>query len=134
MALMTMTGSPRLADPHAPIRVSCTAGAVIEAGDACYIDSAGLAQLCIDSAETIANVSNYEGICLTAAAIGDTITLFGINSKIYMTSTAQTIGSFWFVSATAGKLGDALVSTADTYLPVGKMITAYVMEVVRAGV
>lgn len=134
-ANLAMTGTPSLADPHAPIRFSAVAGEAIVAGDACFIHSDGLVYQC-DSTDhtTIANVSSFEGICLTAAVPGETVTLFGCGAKIYLTSTAQTIGTFWYVGDTEGVLYDALVATADTYLPVVKFITANVAEVVRAGV
>jgi hypothetical protein len=129
-----MTGTPKLADAHAPVRFTAIAGAAIAIGDVCYVDASGLAQLAVSTAVTIANVSKYEGICLTTAAAGEAVTLFGVGSKIYLTATDQTIGTFWYVSATAGKLYDTKVATADTYLPVVKMITANVGEIVRAGV
>jgi hypothetical protein len=132
-ANMTMTGTPKLADAHAPVRFTAIAGAAIAIGDLCYIDSGGLAQLAVSTQCTIANVTSYEGISLTVAAAGEAVTLFGIGSKIYLTATDQTIGTFWYVSATAGKLYDAKVATADTYYPVIKMITANVGEIVRSG-
>ena len=132
-ANMTMTGTPKLADAHAPVRFTAIAGAAIAIGDVCYVDANGLAQLSVSTACTIANVTKYEGICLTTAAAGEAVTLFGIGAKIWMTATTQTIGTFWYVSATAGKLYDLAVATADTYLPVGKMITANVLEITRSG-
>ena len=82
---------------------------------------------------TIANLTSFEGICLSNAAAGEAVTLFGIGSKIYITATDQTIGTFWYVSASAGLLYDTKVATADTYYPVGKMITANVLEITRSG-
>jgi F0F1-type ATP synthase membrane subunit c/vacuolar-type H+-ATPase subunit K len=131
---LTRTGTPCLADPHAPIRVTVVAGAAIAAGQCCYIAATGLAALTDKTIVTIANVSNFEGIALTAAAIGEPVTLFGLGAKIKITDTAQTIGTFWYISDTPGELYDAAVATADTYLPVGRFITTTVMEIVRAGV
>ena len=131
---MTMTGSPRLADPHAPIRFTCVAGVALSAGDLCYVDANGLAQKAISTQCTIATVSDFEGICIAATSAGASVTLFGLGAKVYISATVQTIGSFWFVSDTAGLLKDTKQAAADTYKPVGKMITAHVLEIVRPGI
>jgi hypothetical protein len=134
-ANMTMTGTPRLVDPHAPFRTTVVAGAAITAGDCCYvIVTTGKAALTDKTIVTIANVSCFEGIAVEDAAAGEPVTLFGLGAKIWISDTDQVIGSFWYISDTPGKLYDAAVATADTYKPVGKMITANVLEVVRRGV
>jgi hypothetical protein len=132
---MVMTGTPYLADPHAPFRYSCPAATALSAGDVCYVAvTTGAATKAVSTATTIANVSRYEGICLNAVSAGQPVTLFGLGAKIYISDTVQVIGSFWYVSDTAGLLKDTKQATADTYKPVGKMITAHVLEIVRRGV
>jgi hypothetical protein len=132
---LTMTGSPRLADPHAPVRVTVVAGEAITAGDACFIHTDGKAYQCDSTDHTgIANVTKFDGISINAVTAGDPVTLFGIGAKIYLTSTDQTIGTFWYVGANEGVLYDTKVASADTYLPVVKFITANVAQVVRGGV
>jgi hypothetical protein len=132
---LTMTGTPALADPHAPVRVSVVAGEAINAGDACFIHTDGKAYQCDSADHTgIANVSKFDGISINACSIGGTTTLFGVGAKIKLTDTAQTIGSFWYVGANQGVLYDTKVATADTYLPVVKFISATVAQVVRGGV
>ena len=135
-ANMTMTGTPRLADAHAPVRFTAKNGTIaLAAGDGVYLHTDGTWRPIDKTVVTIANVSKWYGIVLRAAAIGEEgITAFGIGSKIWLTDTAHTIGSFWYVSATVGKLYDAAVATADTYLPCVKFITANVVEVVRGGI
>jgi hypothetical protein len=131
---LARTGTAKLADAHAPNRYTAIAGAAIDIGQTCYVDSAGLAQLTDSSIVTITDVSNFEGISLTKAAAGEAVTLFGLGAKIYITSTDQTIGTFWYISDTPGELYDAAVAAADTYFPVGKFVTANVIEIVRRGV
>jgi hypothetical protein len=133
-ANLVMTGSVRQADAHAPVRFTAPAGEILTAGMAVFLHTDGTWHKAVSTATTIANVSKWYGIVVTPAAVGEPITAFGIGAKIYMTATAQTIGTFWYVSATAGALYDAAVATADTYLPCIKMITAHVAEVVRGGV
>lgn len=134
-ALLTYTGTPALADPHAPVRISVVAGEAITAGNACFIHTDGLAYQCDATDHTgIANVSKFDGIAVSACSIGAPITLFGVGAKIKITDTVQTIGTFWYVSNTQGQLYDAKVATADTYLPVVKFISATVAQVVRGGV
>ena len=134
MSNMTRTGTARLADPHAPVRFTAVAGEALAIGDACFIHSDGLAYQC-DATDhvSIANVSAFEGICLSTCVAGQPVTLFGIGSKIWISDTSQTIASFWFVGNTQGTLSSAKVATSDTDKPVGKMITANVMEVVHSG-
>lgn len=131
-ALMTMTGTPLLVKSGAS-KVTVTAGAAIAAGDVCYIDVNGVAKLAVSTHCTIATTSCFQGISITAHAIGDPVTLFGIGAQIYITATTQTIESVWYVSATAGKLSDTVVAASDLQFPVGKMITANVIEIVHFG-
>jgi hypothetical protein len=131
-ANMTMTGTPYLVKSGTS-KVSCVAGAAIVAGDICYIDANGLAQLAVSTQCVIANVSQFQGISITAHAAGDPVTLFGIGAQVYLTDTAQTGNTLWYVSATAGKVYDAKVATADTTFPVLKMITTHVGEIVHPG-
>jgi hypothetical protein len=133
-ANMVMTGTPHLADPHAPVRFTAPAGVALAAGDVVYLDANGVWQKAVSTACTIANVSKFYGIVINAVSAGAPATAFGIGAKIYLTDTAQTIGTFWYVSASAGLLYTDRVATADTYLPVVKMITANVGEVVRGGI
>jgi hypothetical protein len=131
-ANMTMTGTPHLVKEGSSL-VTVVAGAAIAAGDMCYIDANGLAQLAVSTQCVIANVSNFQGCSINAAVVGDPVTLHGIGAQIYFTATAQTLNTLWYVSATAGKVYDAKVATADTTFPVLKMITAYVAEIVHPG-
>jgi hypothetical protein len=134
-ANLTMTGTPYLADPHAPVRFTAPAGSIaITAGMGVYLHTDGTFRPVDKTVVTIANVSKWYGIVINNVSIGAPITAFGIGSKIYMTDTNVAIGSFWYVSATVGAFYDAAVATADTYLPCIKFITAHVAEVVRGGV
>ena len=133
-ANMTMTGTPRLADAHAPVRHTAKNGTIaLAAGDGVYLHTDGTWRPIDKTVCTIATVSKWYGIVLRAAAIGEEgITAFGIGSKIWLTDTAQVIGSFWYVSATVGKFYDAAVAAGDAPYPCIKMITANVAEVIRA--
>ncbi len=129
---LTMTGTPRLAQGSS-VKVTVIAGEAINAGDSCFIHTDGLAYQCDSADHASGNISFFEGISVNAVSIGSPVTLWGIGSKIYMTDTVVTIGSFWYVGANEGVLYDTKVATSDTALPVGKFITAHVMEVVRGG-
>ena len=129
---LTMTGSPRLAQGSS-VRYSCVAGQALAAGDACFVHTDGKAYKCDSADHASGNISFFEGITVNAVSAGQPTTLFGIGSKIYMTDTVVTIGSFWYVGANEGVLYDTKVATSDTALPVGKFITAHVMEIVRGG-
>jgi hypothetical protein len=133
-ANITMTGTPRLADPHAPVRFTATAGTAMTAGDGVYIHTDGKFYPIDKTVVTIANVSKWYGVIINTVVAGEAVTAFGIGAKIYMTDTVQTIGKFFYVSATVGKFYDAAVASADTYLPCLKFITAHVAEVVRGGI
>lgn len=133
-ANLVLTGTPDLADPHAPVRFTALAGATLTAGDGVYLHTDGKFLPIDKMVCTIANVSKWYGIVINAAAVGEPVTAFGIGAKIYLTATAQTIGTFWYVSASVGEFYDAKVASADTYLPCIKFITANVAEVVRGGI
>jgi hypothetical protein len=133
-ANLVIATNVRLADPHAPVRLTAPAGEVLTAGMVVFLHTDGTLYKAVSTATTIANVSKFYGIVLRAAAIGERVTAFGIGAKIHISDAANAIGSFWYVSATAGSLYDAKVAAADTYLPVIKMITANIGEVVRGGV
>ena len=131
-ANLTMTGTPLLVKSGAS-KVTVIAGEALTAGDCCYIKSDGLAWQCDKSIVTIVTTSNFQGITITSHAAGDPVTLFGIGAQIYLTATAQTIGTLWYISDTPGKLYDAAVAVSDTQFPVVKFITANVVEVVHFG-
>jgi hypothetical protein len=134
-ANMTMTGTPHLADVHAPVRFTAKVGTIaISPGDGVYLHTDGTWRPIDKTVCTIATTSKWYGVCIQGGAIGEEgVTAFGIGAKIYMTSTAHTIGSFWWVSATVGKFYDAAVAASDGPLPCLKFITANVCEVVRGG-
>jgi len=134
MAANISCSNVRLADVHAPVRLTALAGEVLTAGMGVYLYSDGTFYKTDKTVCTIANVSKWYGVVLTAAAVGEPVTAFGIGSKIYISDTSYTIGTFWYVSATAGSFYDAAVATADTYLPCLKFISAHVVEVVRGGI
>jgi hypothetical protein len=135
-ANLVMTGTPRLADAHAPVRFTAKNGTIaLTAGDGVYLHTDGTWRPIDKTVCTIATTSKWYGIVINGAAIGqEGVTAFGIGSKIWLTDTAQTPGSFWWVSATVGKFYDAAVAASDGPLPCIKFITANVAEVVRGGV
>jgi hypothetical protein len=133
-ANLSIATNVRLADPHAPVRFTAPAGEVLAAGMGVFLYTDGTFYKIDKTVTTIANVSKWYGIVLSAAAIGEPVTAFGIGAKIYLSDAANAIGSFWYVSATAGSFYDAKVASADTYLPCIKMITANIAEVVRGGI
>jgi hypothetical protein len=134
MAADIACSNVRLADAHAPVRFTATAGTALTAGQGVYLHTDGKFYPIDKTVVTIANVSKWYGIIVTSASAGEPITAFGIGAKVYISDTSYTIGTFWYVSATVGKFYDAKVATADTYLPCLKFITAHVVEVVRGGV
>jgi hypothetical protein len=134
MAADIACSNVHLADTHAPVRFTATAGETLTAGMGVFLHTDGTFHKIDKTVVTIANVSKWYGIVVNAAAIGEPATAFGIGAKVYISDTAYTIGTFWYVSATAGKFYDAKVASADTYLPCLKFITAHIVEVVRGGV
>ena len=133
-ANIVRTGTPHLADVHAPVRFTAPTGVALTTGCGVYLTSGGVWALIDKTVCTIANVSKWYGIVINACSVGAPATAFGIGAKIWITDTAQTIGTFWYVSATPGDFYDAAVASADTYLPCFKMITANVCQIVRGGV
>ena len=134
MAANISCSNVHLADAKAPVRYTAKAGEALTAGMGVFIHTDGTFHKIDKTVVTIANVSKWYGIVVSAAAVGEPITAFGIGAKVYISDTSYTIGTFWYVSATAGSFYDAAVATADTYLPCLKFITAHVVEVVRGGV
>ena len=133
MSTITKSASVRLADAHAPFRIAAIAGEAIADGSPCYIADTGLAMMCVSTAVVIANVSAYDGVCISGAAIGNAVTLFGLGTKIFIADATLTIGTMWYVGA-AGVFNSAAVASADTYLPIAKAITTSVIEIVRGGI
>jgi hypothetical protein len=133
-ANLTKSSNIRLADVHAPIRLTALAGETVADGSPVYLHTDGKFYKAVSSACTISNVSKFDGVCVKGAASGEPLTAFGIGTKIYIADSGLTIGSFWFVSATAGALYDTAVASADTYLPVAEAISATTIEIVRGGI
>jgi hypothetical protein len=130
MADLTVVASKVwLASPHAPFRVTVPAHEAITAGQICYVNSDGEAQLSITNASGLSAL--FDGIAITSVAAGDPVTLFQLGSIIHFDDQAFTIGAFFYPSATegGGAISDAQVSTGE--MPVLKAVTATDLMVVR---
>lgn len=131
-ANMTKTAAPYLSDTIAPLRIApLFAGEVLPVLCPCYIDTDGTVKKCVSTAVDIANHAKFDGICIKgAAAIGDPVTLYGLGARIKAADSGLTIGTLWWVSATAGALYDTKVASADT--PVAKAVSATDIKIIRA--
>jgi hypothetical protein len=115
MADITKITTPSLASSlpcpaHQVLEGRTTAGEAIGAGDVCYVKASdGLVYKATGAAANEA--ARAWGIAPAAAATGNPITLFRDIELTY--STGMTIGTPFFVSATAGALADA-ASTGGT--------------------
>ena len=127
MANITLVPPIMLASHLAPFRITCVAGVAIAAGEPCYIDANGQAQL---SVATASPGSNFDGVPVKAAVAGEAITLFQQGAKITVGAHGQAIGSFWYISDTAGLFSTVSIPTAPE-LPVAKAISTTVIEITR---
>jgi hypothetical protein len=129
MADITFTfADVRLAEPHMVSRITLPAGATIRAGQPCYIDSAGVAQLCIS---TVNLGSAFDGFPLASVLAGEPVTLVQQGAKIYIGAHGLDIGAFIYTSDTAGAISDASIPTPILEVPIAKCISATVIEVTR---
>lgn len=129
-ANITKSSNVRLADIHAPLRLTALAGEVIADGSPVFLHTDGTFHKAVSTSVGIANLSKFDGIVVSGAtAAGLPCTAFGVGAKIHIAEGTLTIGQFVYVSATAGALYDAKVATADG--PVAKAITTSDIEVIR---
>jgi hypothetical protein len=102
------------------------AGVEIAAGDALYIDTAGLFQKVVRPTVFITGAYGlevkFDGLAVRSIPSGTVGEIYGAGAEIFYADSGLTIGAPVFPSATAGKLADAAVASAD--LPVAKVITA----------
>jgi len=136
MALITMGAANvvALADVHAPIRLGpfiCGATA-IPIGAPCYITSGGLVLPSITTTTSpgLVTFTAFNGFVIPATAVGDPATLFGIGTRITIVASGLTIGAYYWCSATAGRISDALVLAGDT--PFAYSVSATDIVICRA--
>lgn len=102
------------------------AGVEIAAGDALYIDTAGLLQKALRPTVFISGAYGVEvkfaGLAARAIPSGTAGEVYGRGTEWFYADSGLTIGAPVFPSATAGKLADAAVNAAD--LPIGMVVTA----------
>jgi hypothetical protein len=122
-----------LSDIHAPIRKTVIAGEAIDAGSPAYIESTGLAYMCVsgECGVLAANVSKYDGFVINDTESGESVTLFGVGTRIHISDAGLQEGDFYFVSGNKGELATTSQLANDTYLPVAKAITDSDIIVVR---
>jgi hypothetical protein len=125
--LTIVAADVRLSSPHAPIRQTLKAGAVLTAGEAVYESSTGVLLESVTDAGGLSAI--FDGIVVVSAAIGDPVTVFQQGSVIYIGAHGLDIGAFIYPSATAGKLSDTLISTGEQ--PIAKAVSATEIVVVR---
>ncbi len=126
MAEITRSGVPSLASrtPSQTAVINALAGVAIAAGDVCYINTDGMALLSTGAAANAA--AKVRGIALTAAAIGEAVSLYHDIAIRY--GAGLTPGANVFVSATVpGGLADA-TSVGGT-APVGFVESATVIRI-----
>lgn len=129
MADVTITAADvRLADPHMVSRVTAVAGEAISAGMPCYIASTGLV---MKGVSTINLGASFDGIALTSAGAGESITLAQQGAKIYVGAHGLDIGAFFYTSDTAGLFSDASIPTPVLESPIAKATTDAVITVTR---
>ena len=137
MALITMggTGVVQLADPRAPIRIGpfiCGATA-IPLGAPCYVTATAntvLPSITTTTSPGLATNTAFNGFAILATAIGDPVTLFGVGTRITIVASGLTIGAYYWCSATAGRISDALVLTGD--IPFAYSVSATDIVICRA--
>ena len=118
MALITMSATVYLADPRTPLRLgSFVVGATaLPIGAPCYITSTAntiLPSITTTTSPGLVTNTAFNGFAIQAGAIGETITLFGLGTRIHIVESGLTIGAYYWCSATAGRISDALVLTGD---------------------
>lgn len=111
------------------VRVSVLfAGEALDAVAPCYIDTNGNVRMSIDSQETVSNVSDFVGFTADTVVSGAPVTLFGKGAR-FSYGSGFTPNTPVYVAATAGRLDDAQVSSADD--PVALIISARDILVLR---
>jgi len=119
MALITMSTTVYLADPRTALRLGpfiCGATA-IPIGAPCYVTATALTVLPSITTTTspgLATFTAFNGFSVNAVAIGEPVTLFGIGTRVHIVESGLTIGAYYWCSATAGRISDALVLAGDT--------------------
>lgn len=111
------------------VRVSALfAGEALDAVAPCYIDTNGNVRMSIDSQETVTNVSDFVGFTADTVVSGSPVTLFGKGAR-FSYGAGLTPNTPVYVGATAGRLDDSQVSSADD--PVALIISARDILVLR---
>jgi hypothetical protein len=105
---------------------SRVAGAAISAGEAAYIDSNGLIQKAVSTANWITTgtfmQSAFDGVPASDIASGSVGELYGRGAVVEIADSGLTIGAPVWITATAGRFGDAKVAANDE--PVARVISA----------
>ncbi len=128
MADITLVAPIRLASDHGLATITGTAGEAITAGAACYVKSDGLIWLSVAIAAGVG--AQFDGICLTDAVAGETVTIFQQGYKIRIGAHGLAIGAFLFASVTPGAMADATAGSLPEE-PIAKAITATEVEITR---
>jgi len=132
MADITLVPPVRLASVNGLGRFSGIAGEAIDPEGAstcaCYIAADGLVYLTVS---TVAVGGQFDGIAVTKVGAGDPITIFQQGYRIYIGAHGLDIGAFVYPSDTAGMLSDASIPTPVLEAPIGKAISATVIEITR---
>lgn len=111
MADITITAANVTIDSQ-PVYEDVVAGAAITAGQACYIDSSGLAQL--SDANGAAALRTVRGIAMNSAGTGQPVRLAKGTSIINIGATVVA-GTIYVSSATAGGIAPAADITTGWY-------------------
>jgi len=108
------------------------AGVEIAAGDALYIDTAGLLQKAVSTVQLVTGTraeSSFDGLAAVKIPSGTFGEIYGRGSAFAYAASGLVIGSGVYVSNTAGKLADAKVATNDS--PVAIVRSATDIELIR---
>lgn len=129
MALISKGTSIYLADTHAPIRLSGTTGAAIDAGAPCYLNSDGRIYMSGSAIVDDTGHTNFVGFTVQSYSASQPCTLFGLGSRIHYADSGLTIGARGWSGSVVGLLWDAKGATND--VPLVKVVSATDILVVR---
>jgi hypothetical protein len=131
-ANLSKLSAPILADDasgHAHKIGVFTAGEVIPVASPVYIHSDGKIYKSVSSACTISNIAKFDGFVIDGCASGEVVTVWGIGTRVKVVASGLVIGTYQWVSATAGAISDTKVASAD--LPISKAVSATEIRVIR---
>jgi hypothetical protein len=107
-AIVVTAAQVGVIDPIKSTIKSYIANAAITKGQACYITTAGKADLCDGNGS---GTLQFRGIALNAAAAGEAVDLLQ-DGELYGFTLAGNVDSLVYVGDTAGELADSAGSTA----------------------